>query len=121
VFSTYHSGDIDCYHISYYANNPFEPGRITSNLRKNSGFYLVANGPAGIRAEPGQIYRIALLKEGGTIRFAVNGREIIHHTDDGQMRGPVHSPGKIGLRQMETLRAQYRNLRIYALNRDFPE
>jgi len=60
-----------------------------------------------------------LLKEGGTIRFAVNGREIISHSDDGHLRGSVHGEGKIGLRQMETLRAQYRNLRIYALKPDF--
>jgi len=115
VFARYHSGDINCYHISYYANNPFRPGRITSNLRKNSGFYLAANGPAGIRPGSGQIYRIALLKDGKHLRFTVNGREIINYTDDGQRLGPVHGGGKIGLRQMEILRAQYRNLRIYTV------
>ena len=34
IFRQYTQGAINCYHISYFANTPSAPGRITSNMRK---------------------------------------------------------------------------------------
>ena len=42
-FNHYIRGDIDCYHISYWA-----PGRDFTNLRKNFGFHLVGSGEDNI-------------------------------------------------------------------------
>ncbi len=114
-FPLYHSGDIDCYHISYYAHTPETPGRLTSNLRKNHGFHLVANGPPGVSAHGRGWHRVQLRKEGARIRLAVEGRQIIDFTDDGQTWGPTLGGGHFGLRQMVWTVAAYRALRIYEL------
>lgn len=115
VFKQYHSGDIDCYHISYFANTPGSARRV-ANLRKNAGFYLVANGPVGVAAaRPGEVHRAVLVKDGARIRMAVDGRTIIDHTDDGKRAGPVWAGGKIGLRQMQWTVGRYRNFRVYGL------
>ncbi|HWL51797.1 MAG TPA: DUF1961 family protein [Chthoniobacteraceae bacterium] len=112
-FPLYHSGDIDCYHISYYANTPETPGRLTSNLRKNHGFYLISNGPPGISAHSREWNRVQLLKVGDHIQLAVNGRRIIDHTDDGKRHGPVLGGGAFGLRQMVWTVGGYRNFRVH--------
>lgn len=115
IFKQYHSGDLDCYHISYFANTPGSARRV-ANLRKNAGFYLVANGPVGVAAaKPGEVHRAVLVKDGARVRLAVDGRTIIDHTDDGQRAGPVWAGGKIGLRQMQWTIGRYRNFRVYAL------
>lgn len=111
VFGHYTMGDLDCYHTSYFAG----PGRTTTNLRKNHGFYLVDNGPIGIRSGDHDIHRVALLKTGGTIRLAVDGRCIIDWHDDGVHYGPVLGAGKIALRQMKPTTAEYRSLAVSAL------
>lgn len=117
IFKQYTKGEINCYHISYYAHAPESP-RPTANLRKNHGFFLVSNGPAGIQpAEQGKgkTHRAVLRKKGAHIRMAVDDRTIIDFTDDGQRAGAVLEGGKIGLRQMKWTVARYRNFRVYAL------
>lgn len=118
VFERYHSGDIDCYHVSYFANTPNEPGRATVNLRRNKGFFLVTNGPAALPPDSKQVHRIELMKHGGHIQLAVDGRRIIDFVDDGNTYGPVLGGGKIGFRQMNWSRAEYRNLRIHSLRKE---
>lgn len=114
IFAQYTESDIDCYHISYFANTPSSPRRV-ANLRKNSGFYLIANGPVGVASGgTGGTHRAILIKDGSRIRMAVDGRTIIDYTDDGQRAGPVWAGGKIGLRQMQWTNARYRNFRVYA-------
>ncbi len=116
IFRQYHSGDINCYHISYFANTPGSARRV-ANLRKNSGFYLVANGPVGVTAaRAGEVHHAVLVKDGALIRLAVDGRTIIDYTDDGTRAGPVWAGGKIGLRQMQWTVGRYRNFRVYGLN-----
>ncbi|TVR55027.1 MAG: DUF1961 family protein [Puniceicoccaceae bacterium] len=115
-FLQYTEGDIDCYHISYYPNSPvMEPGRITSNLRKNSGFFLVDNGPEGIPIGSRSVHRITLVKDGPHLRLAVDDRLVIDFTDDGERFGPRLTEGKLGFRQMQWTVARYRNLRIHHL------
>jgi hypothetical protein len=116
VFDQYIQGDIDCYHISYYPNSPvMEPGRTTSNMRKNAGFFLVDNGPIGIPIGSKEIHRITVIKDEGRVQLAVDGRVVIDFTDDGTQFGPRLTEGKLGFRQMQWTDARYRNLRIHAL------
>ncbi len=120
VFNHYIRGDINSYHISYYANNPIlAPGRITSNLRKNAGFYLAANGPAGIRPGSRDIHTIRLIRDFEHIQLLVDGGVVIDYVDDGTKYGPVLGSGKIGFRQMQWMIARYRNFKVWELkNKD---
>lgn len=116
VFGQYINGDIDTYHISFYPNSPvMEPGRTTSNMRKNHGFLLVDNGPVGIPIGSRAIHRLTLLKEGPRLRLAVDGRLVIDFTDDGKQFGPRLKEGKFGLRQMQWTDARYRNFSIHTV------
>jgi len=115
TFQQYTVGRINSYHISYYANTPNNPGRSTSNLRKNSGFYLIANGPPGIPAGDTSSHKIRLIKDDARIIFEVDGRVIIDYTDDGKRYGLPYVDGKIGFRQMQWTVARYRNLRVWEL------
>ncbi len=115
IFRQYNQGAISCYHISYYANTPSSPGRITSNMRKNSGFYLVANGPPGIEPGSDAIHAVRLIRDAAHNQLQVDGKAVIDFMDDGQRYGPVLGGGKIGLRQMQWTSALYRNLRVYEL------
>lgn len=118
IFKQYTRGAIDCYHISYYANTPSGIGRITSNIRKNSGFYLVSNGPPGIEPGSDAVHAMRLVKDGAYVQLQVDGQVIVDFTDDGESYGPVLECGKIGLRQMQWTKARYRNFRVYELMED---
>jgi len=111
IFGHYTMGDLNCYHVSYFAG----PGRTTTNLRKNHGFYLVDNGPIGIRSGDHGVHHVALLKQGGAIRLGVDGRRVMDWFDDGLQYGPVLGAGKMALRQMKPTTAAYRNLRVSTL------
>jgi hypothetical protein len=116
TFAHYIRGAVNSYHISYYASTPGTPGRISSNLRKNNKFYLMASGPVAIPAGSGAVHRMRLVKDGGHIQLQADGRVSIDFTDTGGPRyGPVYGGGKIGLRQMQWTVGRYRNLRVWKL------
>jgi hypothetical protein len=113
-YGQYHSGDIDALHVSYFRrSNPEERAFSTCNLRKSHGFHLVAQGadpiPAVVDAQPP--YEIELLKSGRHVRFAINGLPIFSWRDDGS-HGPPLTAGRIGLRQMAPLIAEYADLMV---------
>ncbi|MES2697488.1 MAG: DUF1961 family protein [Verrucomicrobiota bacterium] len=117
VFDHYIRGEIDTYHISYFANTPTVP-RAMANLRKNHGFFLLSNGPVGATSgRAGEKHRALLIKDGAHIQMSVDGRTIIDYIDDGQRAGPVWTEGRIGLRQMQWTDARYRNFRVYTLKK----
>jgi len=115
VFRQYHSSDLNGYHISYWAG-----GRGTANVRKNTGFQLVATGPDQIRAAPADAFQVVrIYKNGGTIRLTVDDVISVAFDDDGKTHGTVwnHS-GWMGLRQMgHTVRCEYDHLKVYPLKR----
>ena len=115
-FAGYIRGDINCYHISYFANIPTNPGRITSNLRKNAGFYLVSNGPPGVPGGSRDIHKISLVRNNGRIILGVDGEEVINWQDDGKRYGPVYGEGSIALRQMKWMKARYRNFKMWSVS-----
>jgi len=141
VFSTYTQSDINCYHISYWANNAAVGKRGTCNLRKNAGFYNLANGndPSVVSLDYTSetfnftIHRIRLEKVGNQITFAIDGQVAIQYEDkqyndvlksDGTLlhenadTGKVLEGGRFGLRQMVGLKAEYSNIKVYRLVQD---
>lgn len=99
-FRKYIVEDINNYHISPWASDEGALRR-TANMRKNSGFRLVAVGNDTIGGAGTGPHRIRLLKHDGTIRLEANGVQAIEYDDDGVSHGPVWDvPGNIGFRFM---------------------
>ena len=120
LFRTYHHAPFNCYHLSYWATNPGSPEdggilRRTTNLRKNSGFFMPAAGIDRIGgAGPGP-HTVRLLKVGNKIRMETRGRMALSFDDDGKTYGPVWDhPGWIGLRQMgHTRQVTYTSFKVW--------
>ena len=114
-YDKYHSGDINCYHISYFRRKWESERRFhTCNLRKSAGFYLTAQGAdplPGIEDSKG-FYSIRIVKLEGHISFFIEGLMIFEWFDNGSEYGAVLNGGKIGFRQMAPLIGEYRNLKI---------
>jgi hypothetical protein len=112
-FKRYHSGEIDCYHTSYWANNAKGEARGTAHIRKNHGFALVAMGRDYITGTGTGPHRVRILKIGPRIEIEVDGKLAIAWTDPDK----PHGAGFIGLRQMSHTRAAtYGNLKVYAVS-----
>ncbi len=119
VFANYIKGDINSYHVSYLAADQSGQGifgpRRTANVRKNSGFWLIACGDDQIQGKgmgrgP---HPVRILKNGNQLRIEANHRSSVAVDDDGKTWGPVWTDGYIGLRQMNhTGSARYRNLKV---------
>ncbi|UVY84896.1 YesU family protein [Brachybacterium sp. NBEC-018] len=117
-YEQYHSGAIDAYHLSYYRRMwPSERALHTLNVRKSHGFHLVAQGPdplpAAIDAEGD--HRIELTWRGAELTVEVAGLVCLRWTDDGGVGGPARRGGRIGLRQMAPLVAEYSDLLVEAI------
>ena len=113
IFAQYHSGDLNNYHISYWAGE-----RGTANVRKNAGFHLVATGKDLVFPSTAESFQtIHLYKRGGTIRLMVDDVIEVAFDDDGKTYGPVCThTGWIGLRQMaHTIRCEYDDLKVFPL------
>ena len=113
LFKQYHSGDINNYHVSYWAGT-----RGTANLRKNKGFHLVAQGKDLVVSAPADAFQtVRIYKREGKIRVMVDNVVSVAYDDDGETYGPIHHhSGWIGLRQMaHTVRCEYGHLKVYPL------
>lgn len=115
TFKYYNKGQINCYHISYYANNPKDPDRGDSHLRKDPAFDVLQTGPEGIPAASTSVHHIRLIKDKDHILMFVDDRKIIDYTDDGKTFGPVYTSGKIGFRQMRWTNFRYRDFRVWGI------
>jgi hypothetical protein len=116
TFKQYHSGDFNNYHISYWASD-----RGTANVRKNSGFHLVARGKDYVVSAPKDAFQtVRIYKHGGTIRLTIDNVISAAWDDDGKTYGPVlTNDGWLGLRQMDhSVRCEYDNLAVYPLLKD---
>ncbi|MCC5847281.1 MAG: DUF1961 family protein [Verrucomicrobia bacterium] len=99
-FREYIVGEIDSYHVSPWATDDTTPRR-TANMRKNSGFMLVAVGNDLIGGSGAAPHTVRILKRGGHVQVESNGVLALEYHDDGVSHGPVHNhPGLIGLRFM---------------------
>ncbi len=138
IFMQYLKSDTNSYHISYWANNAGVGKRGTCNLRKNAGFYCLANGidPSVKNLDYSkktfefETYRVKLLKIKNNIKFSINGEIAIDFTDNrfnnivaeegidiikekNVDTGKVLEGGRIGLRQMVGLIGEYDNFKAY--------
>lgn len=112
-FTQYHSGDINCYHVSYWAG-----GRGTANIRKNKGFHLVAVGKDLVTPSSRDGFQtIRVYKRGGKIRLMVDDVVAVSYDDDGKTYGRIWDhPGWIGLRQMSHAGwCKYGYVKVYPL------
>ncbi|MCC5843508.1 MAG: DUF1961 family protein [Verrucomicrobia bacterium] len=115
-FRDYIMGAIDSYHVSPWATDDTAPRR-TANMRKNSGFMLVAVGNDVIGgAGPGP-HTVRILKRGGHVRVESHGVLALEYRDDGVSHGPVHDqPGLIGLRFMaHSEEVRVHRMRVWAV------
>jgi len=115
TFKYYNKGRIDCYHISYYSNNPKNPERNDSHLRKDPMFALLQTGEEGIPQNSIKVHGIRLVKNHAHIIMYVDDRKVIDYTDDGNTFGPVYTSGKIGFRQMRWTDFRYRNFKVWEI------
>lgn len=118
TFKYYNRGRINCYHISYYANNPKLPDRGDSHLRKDPMFALLQTGKEGIATKSAAVHHIRLVKHNARIIMQVDGRKIIDYEDDGKKYGPVYQSGCIGFRQMRWSRSRYKNFKVWKVKND---
>jgi len=117
-YKSYHSGDINAYHVSYFRRKaPIERAFHTCNLRKSSGFHMVAQGADPLPDAHDSLppYHIRLVKDKNHIRFFINQLPLFEYIDDGITYGKVLEGGKIGFRQMAPLVAEYANFKVYEL------
>jgi hypothetical protein len=118
AFGQYISGDTRSYHISYYSNPAHEPGRTTSNLRKNPGILMLDQGPVGIFAGSQERHKIQLIHLDGEIQLSVDGRIAVRYSDtETERHGPPYTGGRIGLRQMQWTRVLYNDFRVWEARR----
>jgi hypothetical protein len=113
-YTQYHHGDINAYHLSYFRRNINERDFQLCNLRKSYGFYMVARGADPIPAvqfAKGP-YKMRVVIYEGNIEFYINELPVLQWTDDGKTYGGILKGGKIGLRQMAPLVAEYANLKV---------
>lgn len=115
TFKYYNRGEMNCYHISYYANNPKLPDRGNSHLRKDPSFALLQTGAEGIPAKSTGIHHVCLIKKQGRIVMYVDNNKIIDYNDEGKENGPVYGAGKIGFRQMRWSHFRYRDFKVWNL------
>lgn len=115
TFTDYTKSAMNCYHISYYSNGKDHPGRDTSHLRKNKGFYLVQEGEKGIPLSSTEIHTIKLIKNGGQILMYIGDRKIIDWKDDDKKYGDILKDGKIGFRHMQWTHFVYSNFKVWEL------
>ena len=117
-FVTYTRGHVNSYHTSYWATGPQRTKRDTGNLRKNSGFYLVALGEDLVAGKGPGPHRVRIFKFKGRIRLEVNGKLALVWDDDGKTYGPVWKDGCIGLRQMmHTGKGGYTSFKVWRVER----
>lgn len=116
IYSQYHSGDINTFHISYYRRKEEDERAFhTCNLRKSYGFHLVsiAGDPIPDYYPEMDFFRMSVLKQKEHVRFFINEMEVLHYIDDGETAGPLLGGGKIGFRALAPTIALYRNLKVY--------
>lgn len=138
IFNQYIRSDINCYHISYWANNAAAGRRGTCNMRKNSGFFNIASAPDPIVSELDyskkdfafKEHQVLLIKDKDNIKFYLDGTKVFDFTDKGKNlilsntgeslgktedTGKPLAGGRIGLRHMAGLAATYSDFKVYAI------
>lgn len=117
-YQQYHHGDINAFHISYFRRKEIDERKFhTCNLRKSYGFYLVAQGadPIPDVADIEDFYNMKIVKKDNRISLSINDLKVFEYEDDGKTYGQLLGGGKVGLRQLAPMIAEYANLKVYEL------
>ncbi|KAF1970032.1 DUF1961-domain-containing protein [Bimuria novae-zelandiae CBS 107.79] len=118
-YPQYHSSDIRLLHASYFRRRwPEERNFHVANLRKSPGFNLVAQGAdpiPSVEDVQGAYYQIEVVKNKREVTFKINDLLIFSFDDTKTDTGPVVRGGRIALRGMQPLVANYRNLEVWKL------
>ncbi|MFH1880256.1 MAG: DUF1961 family protein [Bacillota bacterium] len=112
-YGQYHSGDINCLHVSYFRRMwATERCFHTCNLRKSYGFHLVAQGadPLPDVLDSKGFYDVRLVKKQERVAFWMENLLLFTWRDSGEETGDILGGGRIGFRQMAPLAAEYKNL-----------
>lgn len=114
-YSQYYSGDINCFHVSYFRRKEdTERAFHLCNLRKSYGCSLVAQGADPIpNASPESgWFEMCITKNKDRITFTINDITILEYDDDGRTYGDYLTGGYVGFRQLSPLVAEYRDFRV---------
>lgn len=118
-YPQYHSSDIRLLHASYFRRRwPVERNFHVANLRKSPGFNLVTQGAdpiPSVEDVQGVYYKIEVVKDKRQVTFKVNDLLLFSFDDTKTDTGPVVRGGRIALRGMQPLIANYRNLEVWKL------
>ncbi|KAE9966660.1 hypothetical protein BLS_006870 [Venturia inaequalis] len=118
-YPQYHSSDIKLLHAAYFRRRwPEERVFHVANLRKSPGFHLVSQGAdplPDVGDVKGAFYKVEVVKDGKKVKFSINGLPVFEFNDKEGKTGSMVGGGRIGLRQMQPLVANYRNLEVWAL------
>lgn len=113
-FQNYLFHDVAGYHTSVWACPKAK--RRTTNMRKNTGFHLVAIGNDHITDQGPGPHRIRIYKNGGHIVAETNGIIAMEYEDDGKTFGPIHRDGYFALRMMaQSNWIKIRHLKVYEI------
>jgi len=95
-YEEYIHGDLDSYSLSlhrYFPDGTHNPG---SNVRRNSGFRLLASAMPDPVLEADRAHRVVIRKSGASIQVSVDGM-VTHDVTDNEFGAPLGA-GKVGFR-----------------------
>ena len=116
IFADYiYNPNLRCYHVSVSRYNDKGVHTGVSNWRRNPGIFLMAQQP-DLCKEPRRWYHVAIVKKGGLLQMAVDGKLAGGFIDPDEIPEPMPSAGKIGFRAIGAkVLAQVKNLRVTAI------
>jgi hypothetical protein len=97
AYDEYIRGDLNSYSLSLHRYWPDGRNNPGSNLRRNSGFHLLAQARLDPCREAGRSYHVEISKTAGHLRVMIDGR-LTHEAHDEGEHGPAHGRGRIGFR-----------------------
>lgn len=107
--------DLRSYHVSVSRYNDEGKHTGVSNWRRNPGLFLMAEQP-DLCKEPGTWYHIKIIKQGGLLQMAVDGKFAGGFKDLGQIPEEMPKAGKIGFRAIgKKVIAQVKNFKVAAV------
>ena len=107
--------DENAFHVAYYKReSEADDAFHVCSLIKDAGGHVVAVGadPLPDVREGLPWYRMTILKKGKDVAFWINDLEILSFHDDELTYGELLIGGNVGLRQVGSLTADYRNLKV---------
>jgi hypothetical protein len=101
IWPRYHSGQLRCYHTSFWATEPWNLDcRGTNNLRKDPPHRLVAIGHDNIAGRGPGPHRVRLARLGSRIQLETNGELAVVWDDADKALGEPYPGGYLAIHHM---------------------